>query len=178
MATVHKYIPNYTVSDYQQWKGDWELLNGIPIAMGPSPFGRHQSFEAAFVATVWPQLKKCNPKFQVLAEIDWIIDEHTVVRPDVLIVSGGIPEKHVNSRPELIVEILSKATEKHDREIKKQLYQLCEVPFYLLADCESKSLEVYRLAEAKYQLLPTQDHVTIDLSKEMQIQLDVGTLFE
>ena len=42
MSTAHRYLPKYTFEDYQQWKGDWELWQGIPIAMTPSPFGPHQ----------------------------------------------------------------------------------------------------------------------------------------
>ncbi|QDV47180.1 hypothetical protein Enr13x_70890 [Stieleria neptunia] len=43
MSAAPKYIPQYTVSDYLGWDGDWELWSGIPIAMSPSPFGRHQA---------------------------------------------------------------------------------------------------------------------------------------
>ena len=41
MSSAAKYQPHYTVDDYQHWQGDWELWNGVAIAMGPSPFGRH-----------------------------------------------------------------------------------------------------------------------------------------
>ena len=25
----------YTYEDYRQWKGDWELIDGVPFAMAP-----------------------------------------------------------------------------------------------------------------------------------------------
>ncbi|MEO1923214.1 MAG: Uma2 family endonuclease, partial [Nautiliaceae bacterium] len=28
----------YTVKDYEQWEGDWELIEGRPYAMAPAPF--------------------------------------------------------------------------------------------------------------------------------------------
>ena len=33
MSSVPRYTPRYSVSDYQLWEGDWELWDGIAIAM-------------------------------------------------------------------------------------------------------------------------------------------------
>ena len=41
MSIAPKYQPHYTVDDYQHWEGDWELWNGVAVAMAPSPFGPH-----------------------------------------------------------------------------------------------------------------------------------------
>jgi len=38
----YKYLPSYTYEDYKSWEGDWELINGIPYAMAPSPIKIHQ----------------------------------------------------------------------------------------------------------------------------------------
>ena len=42
MSTAPRYVPHYTVSEYARWEGDWELIDGVPIAMSPSPFGPHE----------------------------------------------------------------------------------------------------------------------------------------
>jgi len=42
MSAAPRYIPNYTVNDYMLWEGDWQLIDGVPIAMSPSPFGQHE----------------------------------------------------------------------------------------------------------------------------------------
>ncbi len=43
MSSAPRYpIPPQTVDDYRHWQGDWELVEGIPIAMSPSPFGPHK----------------------------------------------------------------------------------------------------------------------------------------
>ena len=42
MRTASKYDPHYTVADYEQWSGDWELWKGTAVAMTPSPFGKLQ----------------------------------------------------------------------------------------------------------------------------------------
>ena len=36
-------LPNYTYADYAQWEGRWELMDGVPFAMAPSPSFQHQS---------------------------------------------------------------------------------------------------------------------------------------
>jgi hypothetical protein len=36
-------LPSYSYDDYQLWDGRWELIEGIPFAMSPSPTQDHQS---------------------------------------------------------------------------------------------------------------------------------------
>ncbi len=35
-------LSHYTVDDYRRWKGEWELIGGIPYARVPSPTVIHQ----------------------------------------------------------------------------------------------------------------------------------------
>jgi hypothetical protein len=44
-----RYEPHYSVSDYLQWEGDWELWNGTAVAMSPSPLGPHERAAAKLV---------------------------------------------------------------------------------------------------------------------------------
>ncbi len=37
MSTAIQYAPRYTFEDYAQWEGDWELWEGIAIAIAMSP---------------------------------------------------------------------------------------------------------------------------------------------
>ena len=41
VSTAPRYLPHYTVADHAAWQGDWELLDGVAVAMTPSPFGPH-----------------------------------------------------------------------------------------------------------------------------------------
>ena len=36
MLTIDE-LPHYSYQDYRRWEGDWELIEGIPYAMTPSP---------------------------------------------------------------------------------------------------------------------------------------------
>jgi hypothetical protein len=48
----------YTYNDYKLWEGNWELVNGYPYAMSPSPKREHQLFNTAFAAELIIALKE------------------------------------------------------------------------------------------------------------------------
>jgi len=45
--SMHPAGEAYTLQDYLQWEGDWELIHGQPAAMAPSPSFDHQRVSAA-----------------------------------------------------------------------------------------------------------------------------------
>ena len=47
MGIANKIIPHYTYEDWLQWEGKWELIEGHPIAMSPTPVPKHQRIAAA-----------------------------------------------------------------------------------------------------------------------------------
>ncbi len=63
------FSERYTVADYRQWEGDWELINGIAHAMTPSPLLSHQLLGAAFFRQLDEALEDC-PHCRVLYGID------------------------------------------------------------------------------------------------------------
>ena len=73
-----RYIPEYTYEDYKMWEGDWELIDGVPIAMAPSPVSDHQIVLAQLTRELVETLEECEECF-VLVEEDWKIDEKNVV---------------------------------------------------------------------------------------------------
>ncbi len=100
---IPKYIPNYGIDDYILWKGDWELWDGVPISMSPSPFGPHGIVAAELIRQISNQLvEQSSDECRVLAEIDWVINRNTVVRPDVSLVCGEVPTKHIAYPPKLV----------------------------------------------------------------------------
>lgn len=81
------YIPTYTINDWKQWKGDWELIKGTPVAMSPAPFNKHQLIGTDLVTYFNLTLRINKPQCDcnILYVQDWIIDETTVVQPDISI---------------------------------------------------------------------------------------------
>ena len=49
-------IETYTYEDYKLWKGDWELVNGLPLAMSPSPTREHQKLSMAMSSALFNQV--------------------------------------------------------------------------------------------------------------------------
>ncbi|MBN8786517.1 MAG: Uma2 family endonuclease [Terrimonas sp.] len=112
----------------------------------------------------------CN--CSVLFEQDWIIDETNVVHPDILITCDKIdPEGHITKPPALIVEIFSKSTQLKDRNTKFSLYEFCRVKYYLMADPDTHSMEVYELTDNKYKQIFTP--FRFSLTETCQIDFDL-----
>lgn len=128
--TADRLVPKYTVKDFQQWEGDWELWDGVPVSMAPSPFGPHSAAVVKLIATLVNQLSDWEAK--VLTELDWIVDEHNIIRPDIAVVCGGIPPRHIESPPAMILEVLSESTFKRDTVFKPALCKLHGVQYVLI----------------------------------------------
>lgn len=152
-----RYLPCYTVDDYHQWEGDWELWDGIPVSMTPSPFGRHQQVCRDVLFSLMVAMRESGCSCEAIHELDWIVDRNTVVRPDIMVLSDGIPERHVTTRPELIVEVLSDATKHKDQTAKRELYQREQVPYYFLIDPTDASVQGYELRAEHYESLESSD---------------------
>jgi Uma2 family endonuclease len=150
MSLVSKYLPHYTYEDYKNWEGDWELIKGIPYAMAPSPFKKHQIVSLKIVNQIYEQLKDCPKNCQVLYEIDWIISEDTVVRPDILVVCDDESEDFVRKTPSLIFEVVSKSTLFKDENLKFELYEREGVSYYILVYPEKEWLKIYKQIDGKF----------------------------
>lgn len=141
MSTAPRYEPHYSVADYLQWEGDWELWSGTAVAMSPSPLGPHERAAAKLVFQIESCLQASGCPCASYAGLDWIVTDDTVVRPDVMVVCGSQPGRHLERPPELAIEILSDATAEKDRTAKRRLYELAGVGHYLLVDPLAMTIE-------------------------------------
>lgn len=74
MATF-RILPNYTYADYCNWEGRWEVIDGIPFAMSPSPSIRHQWIKINLLSEYVGSIKKSGDKnLKVFPSIDFITD--------------------------------------------------------------------------------------------------------
>ena len=142
-------LPHYTWDDYHSWKGNWELIDGIAYAMSPAPSIQHQLISNNIAFLLKQQLDSCK-NCQALLPVDWKIDEDTIVQPDNLVVCGEVSGNFLSRAPILIVEILSKSTEKKDKTTKFKLYEKEGVKFYLIVDPETKVVKIYDLFEGRF----------------------------
>ena len=163
------YQEYYTLDDYQQWQGDWELIAGMPYAMAPSPTVTHQTVSLNIASTIKEQLsdnQSCCNKCSILIETDWQVSNDTVVRPDVMMVCQDIDEKVIVT-PELIIEVVSSSSIKRDEVMKFDLYQRENVLYYILAYPEKRLAKIYQNQSTGFRKLADSctDTVEFDIGK-------------
>ncbi|GAB6045575.1 hypothetical protein JCM11957_11730 [Caminibacter profundus] len=142
------YVEYYTYKDYKNWEGKWELIEGFPIAMAPSPVIIHQAvaFNIAFEIKKNLECEECL----VVLEEDYIISEDTVLKPDVSLICNET-NKFITKAPEVIVEVVSSSTAKRDETIKFEIYKNEGVKYYMLVYPDFLKAKVYRLKDNLYQ---------------------------
>ena len=178
MSIVNKIIPHYTYNDWVRWEGQWELIEGHPIAISPAPVPNHQRVSAKIITELTLALRKegCND-CEVYNFIDYIIEDDTILQPDVLIVCGEIKNKYLDFAPALVVEILSPATSLRDRHTKYGLYEQQGVKYYLIVDADKKSIEVYELVNGKYNLQISTESYQFNFEEGCSITPDLSNIF-
>ena len=152
MSIAEKYRPHYTYEDYCQWEGRWELIEGMPYAMSPSPVRQHQIINFNLGRLFDNAIKNACAKCKVFTSpLDWKVNETTVVQPDLMVVCGEFTTDFLEFAPTLSIEILSKSTALKDRHVKFELYEQQGVEYYLIVDPEFKKIEIYQLIDNKFQ---------------------------
>ena len=171
------FQPIYTYKDYRQWEGEWELISGQAVAMAPSPFGPHQAILGEMVFDMKKALSSCNEPCYLYVELDWVVDEYSVVRPDLMLTYKKVVD-FVKKAPELVVEILSPSTALKDRTVKFELYQAQGVQWYVMVDLELRVVEVYKLEDHRYVLYQkSEERVSVEV-RGCKIVLDANRYWE
>lgn len=178
MSAALEFAPRYTIDEYSLWHGDWELWEGIAIAMSPSPFGIHQAIVSRLSRLLGVAIESANCDAETLVELDWIVNQDTVVRPDVLVVCGPPPERHLEQTPTLVAEVLSHSTRQNDLNYKRQLYQRERVDVYLIIDSDKETIEAdIRAADGSYQAVHTDDELALQICENCEFTIPIRKLF-
>jgi Uma2 family endonuclease len=157
MGIAHKILPHYTYSDIQLWNDRFELYDGFPVAMRPSPVPRHQVVAASLKGEFYLALKKCKA-CKVYDPLDYKIKEDIVLIPDMLVVCGKIKKKFLDFPPILVSEILSPSTALRDKNTKFEIYKSQGIKYYLLVDPEKNKVEIYVLKDNVYVFQELKDN--------------------
>ncbi len=170
-------FPRYTYNDYKNWKEDWELVNGYPLQMLPSASHKHSRVQGNLIFQAKFSLKQndnnCN--CSVFPELDWKINDDTVIRPDIMIVCGEPTNDFLEMPPVLVIEILSPSSLKTDRVIKFELYQENGVQFYLMVDPIKEKVEAFELIDNFYKQVDKQN---FKIDKTCEIEFDFENLWK
>jgi len=132
-VAVPKPKIKYTYEDYKSLSvcenKQYELLDG-EIIMVPAPSTYHQKISGQIYFLIKLFVEKTSSKDRL----------------DI------IKEEEIRGAPDLVIEILSPATEKKDRFYKKSLYARHAVREYWIVDPDKKTIELYTLTEEGLKL--------------------------
>ncbi len=138
---------------YQQNDLWVEIIDGKVTAMSPRPTTDH-NFVASnifYLLAHYLKGKRCTP---FADGTDLYLSEKDHFIPDGMVVcdTEKIKRDGVHGAPDLVVEVLSPSTAKHDRGRKKQVYEQCGVSEYWIVDPANKTLEQYLLQQGAFTL--------------------------
>ncbi len=123
----------------------YELIEG-ELYMVPAPDFNHQIVSRNIEFLLWDFVKKNGLGIVVHAPVDVVLTSEDVLQPDILFISNErrhiITKKNVNGAPDLIIEILSPATQERDKIVKRSLYARHGVREYWIVDPAGKKVEV------------------------------------
>ena len=129
-----------------------ELISG-ELHVTPSPMTRHQRVVMQIAGPLHSHITKYGGGEVFVAPLDVVFSPRDVVEPDVIAVSEAdadiVGEKNIQGPPTLVVEVLSDPL--RDRGLKRKLYEQFKVQEYWIADPESNSIEIYKLAGERYE---------------------------
>lgn len=146
----------YTFADALSWDENTciELIDGEAYMMAP-PSRIHQKVSVAITSQLYNFLegKKCEvypaPFGVRLFEKDGDTPENvnTMVEPDISVVcdTSKLDKHGCKGAPDLVIEILSPSTLRHDYFVKLALYQRAGVREYWIVSPENRTVQVYTL---------------------------------
>ncbi len=119
--------------------------------MAPSPSIPHQDIAGRLYRVMGNFLDAHPVGLVFIAPADVHLSDLNVYQPDVFFIrqeNRGIIEEHgIEGAPDLVVEILSKTTEKYDLGLKRSIYARTGVEEMWVIDPAKRTLALYRLAE-------------------------------
>ena len=166
---------HYTFADILAWEGNErvEIINGEIFLMA-SPFRVHQEISGELFRQLANFLEgeKCRVYAAPFAvrlfekDGDNPEDVDTMVEPDITVVCDKDKlDKHgCKGAPDMVIEILSPSTRRHDRLVKLGLYQQAGVREYWIVDPENKSVQVF-LQDGSSFLKIHEDYGREDIAK-------------
>jgi Uma2 family endonuclease len=158
---TERKLDSYTYRDYAAFPDDMrcEIIDGEVFMMSPAPSFRHQNIIGNIFIEISKKLKgkKCIPG---IAPLDIFLDYNgeinkckVIVQPDVVVVcdKNKIDKRGIFGSPDLVIEVVSPFSLKHDTRTKSELYERFNVPEYWLVFPEQFTIVTNYFEDNKYQ---------------------------
>ncbi|MBI4443603.1 MAG: Uma2 family endonuclease [Acidobacteria bacterium] len=133
----------------------YEVIDG-ELFITPAPKPRHQKIVLRLAKELSDFVMKNSLGEVFVAPVDVILDQYTVLEPDVLFIRQHrleiVKEEAIEGAPDLVVEVLSPSTFYKDLRKKMTAYSQFGVQEYWIADSETQTIEIYTRRDDKLQL--------------------------
>ena len=111
-----------------------------------------------------------------MVEEDYIINEETVLKPDVAIICNET-NKFITKIPEIIVEVISPSTSQIDEKIKFEIYEKEWVKYYILAYFNHLFAKVYENRDG-FKKTGDFTNETITLNSKCKVEINFDNIFK
>ena len=134
----------------------YEIIGGEKI-MAPAANLTHGSIVGRLYSIMLNHLELADKGYVFTDNTDVHFPDGSLLKPDLVIVlekNSAIIDwsRGINGVPDMVVEVLSKSTQKKDRTVKKDTYEANGVREYWIVDPYMKAISVYLLRDGKYFL--------------------------
>jgi Uma2 family endonuclease len=155
-----------------------EIIDGKIVSMPPSASSSHSAIilNLARIFSNYLLGKPCR----LFSELDVRLTKENTFKPDLMVVCdrGKIKHTHILGAPDLVVEVLSPKTARHDRFHKLKTYGECGVREYWIVSPNEKTVEVYLLSGKSLELNEIYTHFPSDVLDEMPPEEKADLAFE
>ena len=161
MTSIRHPARKLTYEDYCRIPEDrcrHEILDGEHV-VSPAPLVAHQNAVRAIIAQLSRTIHEPRRGAVFVSPIDVRLSPHDIVQPDVIAIradgAAHVTERWIEGAPDLVVEVLSPSTSRHDRGLKATGYATFGVREYWLVDVVDRSIEQFELEGDRYALRQT-----------------------
>jgi Uma2 family endonuclease len=158
-----------------------ELAYGI-LREPPAPGYSHQVIVGRIYELLKGHVRRSRAGRVVISPVDVVLDRerHLVVQPDVVFISEarlGICKERIWGAPDLVVEVLSSATRRHDCTTKVTWFKEYGVRECWLVDPVARTVDVLNLALPDAESVPFESGGVVRSTVLPRLRLRVDALF-
>jgi Uma2 family endonuclease len=150
LLEVYQLLPEGTLA---------QLINN-QIVMSPAPSDRHQEVLDKIYRRLGDFVETNDLGKTRTAPYDVYLNRKNAFQPDIVFIANEnlhlIKENGLHGAPDLVIEILSPATWRIDKEDKKDEYERSGVKEYWLVDPADRSTEGFKLVDGEFRALPSE----------------------
>lgn len=157
-----------------------QLIDG-QVIIGNTPIIKHQLILGNILVMLADYAKKAGGETLMLPT-EVYIDTYNVYEPDVFYMAPNgqctVDELRVTGAPELVVEILSPSTAKHDRSTKYNAYERNGVQEYWIVDPAYELVEVWTQGDSGFVRQGAYDTEDTFESSVLKETINVAEIFD